>query len=140
MKTFSISWIYIIWHKSYKNIFKNIFFIQVSINNYLNYTVQHTEIIRVEPLRGCVGPGAKPPRGPLWGHNCKMGEAVFYNMLHFIAYYTSLMQLGFIFLLNNLVSINFKGFRCFGGLVKSCPPSRRPWIRVEIIYWNSALI
>ena len=44
--------------------FQKYFFIQVSINNYLNYTVQHTEIIRVESLRGCVGPGAKPPRGP----------------------------------------------------------------------------
>ena len=35
--------------------------------------------------------------GPLC-HNCKTGEAVFYNILHFIAYYPALTQLGFILL------------------------------------------
>ena len=41
--------------------------------------------------------GKKISRGPLWRHNCKTGEAVFYNILHFIAYYPALTQLGFIF-------------------------------------------
>jgi hypothetical protein len=42
---------------------------------------------------------------------------VFYNILHFIAYYPALTQLGFTFSvkLSKLVSINFKGVRCFGG-------------------------
>jgi hypothetical protein len=43
-----------------------------------------------------------------------MGEEVFYNIFHFIAYYPALSQLGFIFS-SNLVSRNFKGLRCFGG-------------------------
>jgi hypothetical protein len=42
-------------------------------------------------------------------------EKHFSNVLHFIAYYPGLTQLGFIFLLSNLVSINFKGLHCFGG-------------------------
>jgi hypothetical protein len=37
------------------------------------------------------------PRGPgLRCHNCKTGEAMFYNIVHFIAYYLALTQLGFI--------------------------------------------
>jgi hypothetical protein len=33
----------------------------------------------------------------LWRHNCKSRDAVFYNILHFIVYYPTLTQLGFIF-------------------------------------------
>jgi hypothetical protein len=39
--------------------------------------------------------GTKLPQEPLWRHNRKTGEAVFYNLLHFIAYH--LAQLGFKF-------------------------------------------
>jgi hypothetical protein len=32
------------------------------------------------------GPGQDCPRGPLWGHNCKTREAVFYNILYTLLY------------------------------------------------------
>jgi hypothetical protein len=48
-----------------------------------------------------LGQGRQDPRknfrkAPLWRHNCKKGEAVFYNILHFIGYYPAQTQLGFI--------------------------------------------
>jgi hypothetical protein len=54
-----------------------------------------------------------------------MGEEVVYNIFHFIAYYPALSQLGFIFS-SNLVSRNFKGLRCFGGLFELGAQGRVP--------------
>jgi hypothetical protein len=76
----------------------------VSIKSYLNYTIQYTEIIKAGPPR--LAPGQNFPGGPYEVIIVKR-EKRFSNILHFIAYYPSLTQLGFIFLLSNLVSINF---------------------------------
>jgi hypothetical protein len=54
-----------------------------------NNSQGHREVVR--------GYRAKLSHGSLC-HNGKTGDAVFYNILHFIAYYPALTQLGFILL------------------------------------------
>jgi hypothetical protein len=56
---------------------------------------------------------------------------MFYNILHFITYYLTLTQLGFIFSVKQSCIKKFKGFRCFGasfkqGAQEKVPFSRRP--------------
>jgi hypothetical protein len=60
--------------------------------------------------------------GPLWRHNCKTGERVFYNRLHFTASGTYAAK---IYILSNLVSRKFKGLRFFGGLFWTGPPGAK---------------
>jgi hypothetical protein len=67
--------------------------------------------------QGRLGPWGCPGQNFPWRHDCKRGDMVSCKILHFIAYYLGLMQLGFIFSVTQSCIEKLQGssFRFLGG-------------------------